>query len=625
MAVVISVILILPNISKRTLDIYFLPNLSAKEAEQESKKLHHYLQKNYSKQYVWKTKQSIKKQILSEDIKEKIKQEGLSNSGFTVQKEPYIELHGYFIQNAFLNELAQIAILDTARTKLQSMWVEDTLKANPFKLGLDLQGGMNLILEADFVKLKAKLESNYDQSYFKDLEEKIKKEKKKDEKETLENELKTSKELLELNDSQKKEYVESALEIIRSRIDKTGVSEPLIRLQGNDKIEISLPGVASPEQAKKIIKSTANVSYHLAEPTGSEFTNQANSFFAQYKSLTNDKQRESFIDEIESNINLPKKYKIFTYWAKDKTGASNELSPQNFLVLEKKASLSGNHISPKTFVGYDPEQFQTYISFELTSDGTQLFADLTRNNQGRQMAIVIDDKIRSAPTINQPILGGRAQISGDFTDQEAKDLALIIKEGALPVPMNITQEKVVGPTLGQESIKKGLFSIFLGLLLVAIFIIIYYHASGLIAILSISLNLLFIAAFLALMNFTITLPSLAGIVLTIGMAVDANVILYERLKEEFSKNKMLKIAVADSFERASLTIFDSNLTTLLAAIVLSQFASGPIKGFAVTLLIGIICTLFTSLFVTKTIISSLVYSFNLKKLSIGFYRVKNEI
>ena len=240
------------------------------------------------------------------------------------------------------------------------------------------------------------------------------------------------------------------------------------------------------------------------------------------------------------------------------------------------------------------------------------------------MAIVIDDKIRSAPNIDEPILGGSAQISGGFTPQEAKDLALIIKEGALPVPMNIGQERSIGPTLGKESIQKGVFAILVGLLAVSIFMLIYYNMAGLIANLSLVLNLIIMSAILSLMDFTITLPGLAGVVLTLGMAVDANVIIYERIREELGRGKTYKAAIPQGFERATLTIVDSNLTTVIAAIVLSQFGIGPIKGFAVTLFIGILSSLFTSLFVTKTILYWFIFDVNLKKIpmGIGIYKRK---
>ena len=619
----ISFLLVWPNVGVRKLLVYLDEGLDNSEIEDSIKNLKMYIAANYPKQYKIDIEEKTVGQNWSEQEIQKIIKEG--RSAANIQKEREIQIEGRFIQTAFINELGRLENIDSQRSRLLPLWVEENIKARPFKLGLDLQGGMNLLLEADFEKLLSKLKEQYSTEYISGLDKKIKDEKDKDKKENLKTEREQIFSLLELTPQKKKEYVEGALEIIRSRIDKTGVSEPLIRLQGEDKIEVSMPGVSSPEQAKKLIKSTAQVSYHLSEPDPAPFTRSANTYFQSYLEIRSTKRRQAFVKEIEKKINLPKQFGIYVFWAKDRNDVTSKLDPQNFMVLEKKPSLSGEHISPNTYVGFDPDSLQNIISFQLTPEGSSLFGDLTKKNTGRRMAIIIDDKIRSAPNINEPILGGSAQISGDFSPQEAKDLALIIKEGALPVPMNITQERSIGPTLGKESIEKGVYSILIGFLAVGLFMILYYSLAGLIANISLLLNLLIMSAILALMDFTITLPGLAGVVLTLGMAVDANVIIYERIKEELGRQKITKAAVSQGFERATLSIIDSNLTTVVAAIVLSQFGIGPIKGFAITLFIGILSSLFTSLFVSRTIFHWLTFGLNLKKIPMGFvggYRKK---
>ena len=238
------------------------------------------------------------------------------------QNEKVVLIEGSFIQAAFINEMGKFENVDSQRSKLSPLWIEETFKAKPFKLGLDLQGGMNLLLEADFEKLSEKIKEQYPPEYISKLNENIKNEKDEDKKEGFVQERDRILSLLDLKEDKRKEYVEGALEIIRSRIDKTGVSEPLIRLQGQDKIEISLPGVASPEQAKKLIKSTAKVSYHLVEPESSSYGSKAAAFFKDYLELRSEKRRTAFIKEIEKKIKLPTEYGIYVFWSKDFQGCS---------------------------------------------------------------------------------------------------------------------------------------------------------------------------------------------------------------------------------------------------------------------------------------------------------------
>lgn len=598
--------MVYPNFAKREIEVYFLEELSYDEQKQRGEELKNYLEKNYPGRY----------QVNWQE-KERFTGEG---------KEFLLIIEGSFIQTAFLNELARQKGVDVSRLALKPLWVEKHLKARPFKLGLDLQGGMNLVLEGDFQKLREELEKQYPPEEVQKWKDELAKETDSEKKKELEAKIQQAESALDFSDERKRLDTEGALEIIRARIDKTGVSEPLLRLQGSDKIEISLPGVASPEQAKKIISSTARVEYRLAEPaTGSQwgpYTELANKRFEEYKNLKTDFQREEFIKRLEKEIKLPKEYGIFVYMERRDVAENRSragLEPRYFMVLERQVALSGDMMSRNVYATFDPETLQNTVEFELTARGREVFAEVTTKNRGRLLAILIDGIIRSAPRINEPITGGRARITGSFTPEEAKDLALIIREGALPVPMKIVEERSIGPTLGSESIKLGFRAILVGFFLVVLYMAFYYHTAGIIANLALLLNLLFMAGIFSLMDFTITLPGLAGVVLTLGMAVDANVIIYERLREELSRGHSLKKAVDAAFERATMTIIDSNLTTLISAVILSsKLGVGPIKGFGVTLFVGIVTTLFTALYVTKTLFYWLVYDVNVRKISLGW-------
>ena len=594
-SITLAILLVWPNIGERTIHVKFKESLSVEDQKLAAQELGKFLQNFYSDKYSWE-----------------------------INDKPEIEviIKGSFVQTAFLNELGRQNGVDSSRVTLEKMWVEENLMARPFKLGLDLQGGMNLVLEADFDKLKTQLERQYPQAYREDLQKRMEAETDSKKKASLETELKQIAETLNFSDARKKADTEGALEIIRSRIDKTGVSEPLIRLQGSDKVEISLPGVASPEQAKKVISSTARVEYRLGEKTGSNYSDKANEFFNEYIELDSDFKRQNFITELERKINLPPDLGIYVFQSKTSNSEKGSaLKPVYFKVLENEVSLSGDSMSRNVYSNFDPETVppQYTVEFELTSAGREKFAQLTTDNKGRELAILIDGMIRSHPRINEPITGGRARITGNFTQQESRDRALILREGALPVPMKIVEERSVGPSLGQESIENGLTAILFGLLAIVTYMVLYYHAFGLIANLALVLNLLFMSALFALMDFTITLPGLAGVVLTLGMAVDANVIVYERIKEELKKGKKLITAISLGFENATRTILDSNLTTLIAAIILaSKLGSGPIKGFGVTLFVGILSTLFTTLFINRSLIFALVIYMGIKKISIGW-------
>ncbi|MEA3240141.1 MAG: protein translocase subunit SecD, partial [Pseudomonadota bacterium] len=256
------------------------------------------------------------------------------------------------------------------------------------------------------------------------------------------------------------------------------------------------------------------------------------------------------------------------------------------------------------------------VAMDFNSRGGKLFDRITAENVKRRLAIILDNHVYSAPVIQERISGGKAQISGRFDAKEARDLAIVLRAGALPAPIRILEKRTVGPSLGHDSIRKGLISMVIGFMLVVVFMVIYYHLSGLVANLALVLNLLFILSVLALAKATLTLPGIAGIVLTIGMAVDANVLIFERIKEELRLGKTTRAALDGGYNKAFLTIMDANITTLIAAIVLYQYGTGPIKGFAVTLSIGIVSSLFTAIFVTRLVYDSIMEKRSVKQLSI---------
>lgn len=600
----LSVALIWPNIGERTIRLYVQETLEKEKREAALARAEKYVATNYASKY--KAQRKTGKPINNPKAGD----------------EEYLSISGKFVQTAFLNELGRLEGIDAARIALEPMWVEENLKAKPFKLGLDLQGGMNLVLEGDFKKLKEQLERTNPPEEIAKLQKQLETEKDADQKKNLQNKIDGIKNSLDFSPQRRKLDVEGAKQILESRINASGVSEPLIRMQGNEQIEISLPGVANPDQAKKLIASTARVAYHLHDPAGDagRLTQEANREFADFTKQDSDFKRQDYIRKLEAKLKFPKNLGIYLYYDKRPNArGAIEWQPREFMVLENQPVLTGDAMSRTVYATVDPEKGQNIVSFELTSAGTDTFAKVTTENKGKLLAILIDSKIRSAPQINEPILGGRGQISGNFTAQEANDLALIIKEGALPVPMTIVEERSVGPTLGQEAIDAGLKAILIGFVLVFAYMLLYYHGAGFVASIALMVNLLLMAAIFALMDFTITLPGLAGVVLTMGMAVDSNVIIYERIREELARGKSVKLAVAAGFERATLTIIDSNLTTLIAAIILaSKLGVGPIKGFGVTLFVGIVTTLFTALIVTRAFMEWLAYTVEVKSLSIGF-------
>jgi preprotein translocase subunit SecD len=488
-------------------------------------------------------------------------------------------------------------------------------------LGLDLQGGMHLVLEVDSEKAVESTVERISQEIREQLKikrirnvaverietDKISARVKKEESidrfiELLDEDFSDLRELsrtkadgtlsIEMDipdrdrDQIEKLAVDQALETIRNRIDQFGVAEPDIRRQGDKRILIQLPGIKDTQRAKDLIGKTALLEFKLVDDT------------------------QSLDAALKGNV--PPGREILYKVEEDPETLRTSKTP---FLLKKRTLLTGAYLTDAK-VQIDSQFNEPYVSINFDKKGARIFERITGDNVDRRLAIVLDNNVYSAPVIQEKIAGGQARITGRFTTEEARDLAIVLRAGALPAPVKILEERTVGPSLGADSIRKGLISMAIGGLLVVVFMIFYYKAAGLIADCALILNIVLIAAGLAGFQATLTLPGIAAIILTIGMAVDANVIIFERIKEEIALGRTPRAAVNAGYERASLTILDANVTTLIAAIVLFQFGTGPIKGFAVALSLGVVASLFTALIVSRLIFDYILMNRQVKTLSI---------
>ncbi len=439
--------------------------------------------------------------------------------------------------------------------------------------------------------------------------------------------------ILRLSD-EKKDYIKNnavaqSLEIIRNRIDQFGVAEPVIIRQGADEIVIQLPGIRDPERALKLLGDTAQLEFKLVAESEGVNIDQLVAQTIESGQWSGKWQERTEVQELNRLLSssLPANTAIYFERLLDKQTGIERSQP---ILLDTKVLMTGDMVK-NAQVRIGGTFNEPYVSLDLTSRGGKVFATVTENNVGRRMAIVLDGVVKSAPVIRERILGGSAQISGSFTHEEASDLAIVLRVGALPAPVDVIQNMTVGSTLGRDSIQKGLMSGVFGALMVLGFMIIYYRLSGVIANFALSLNILFLFSGLAILNATLTLPGIAGIVLSIGMAVDANVLIFERMREEYALGKPVRSSIDSGFGKALWTIVDSQVTTLITALALFLFGTGPIKGFAVTLSLGIIFNLFTALFCSrlvfdiltaKRVITSLRFMQFTKKPSIDYMKVK---
>lgn len=360
--------------------------------------------------------------------------------------------------------------------------------------------------------------------------------------------------------------IAQSIEIIRMRVDNTGTKEPNIQRQGDKHILLQVPGEENPGQLKNILGKTAKLSFHLVDETA------------------NGQQT------IEGH--LP----IGSILVQGET----EDKKQYHVVVKKKIIVSGDQLT-NAQASFN-QNSQPVVAFSFNNIGSKLFAEITKNNAGKRLAIILDNKLLSAPVINEPILGGSGIISGSFTVESANELALLLRAGSLPAPLKIIEERTIGPNLGADSIEAGKKAGIIGFIAVVIFMVWSYGLLGIFAIIALSLALLYILALLSLFHATLTLPGIAGIILTIGMAVDANVLIYERIREEIKKGASNLYAIKIGFQSAFATILDSNITTLIVAFLLYIFGVGAVRGFAVTLTIGIISSMFSAVIITKLLV-----------------------
>ena len=405
-----------------------------------------------------------------------------------------------------------------------------------------------------------------------------------------------------------KNAVSQSLEIIRNRIDQFGVAEPVIVRQGTDEIVVQLPGVKDPDRAMDLIGQTAQLEFKLvADDTGIDLNKLINEAIqaGQWKWGQSRKQLNLALQG-----RLPKGTEIYFQRIVDAKTHRERKVP---ILLYSQVLMTGEMVK-NAQVRIGGTFNEPYVSLDLTGRGAKVFGQITEKNVGKRLAIVLDGVVRSAPVIREKILGGSAQISGNFTHEEATDLAIVLRVGALPAPVEIIQNLTVGASLGRDSIQKGLTSGLFGALMVLVFMVIYYRLSGVIADIALLLNILFLFVGLAMLGATLTLPGIAGIILSIGMAVDANVLIFERMREEFALGKSVKSGVDAGFNKAFWSIVDSQVTTLITALALFLFGTGPIKGFAITLSLGIIFNLFAVLFCSRLAYDVLYATRRLKEL-----------
>jgi len=429
----------------------------------------------------------------------------------------------------------------------------------------------------------------------------------------------------EHKDNIKKRALDQTMEAIRNRIDEFGVNEPSIQIQGNDRILIQLPGTKDPARAKSIIGRTAKLEFKIVLQDENFNMDKVVALVADAKAVGidyTDGKTISYSDYVDK-LNLFAEGKIpqnaivlFEKKENEETGKTTLLP----YLLEKVTTVTGDHLQD-AYVNFDNMTNEPNVGFELTPVGTRFFEELTGKNVGKQLAIVLDKNVYSAPNIQEKISGqGRITLgrSASLTQmqEEAQDIALVLRAGALPAQLTFEEERTVGPTLGSDSIKQGSTAMILGCILIFVFMLVYYRRSGLVANIALAINCLLIFATLILFGATLTLPGIAGIALTIGMAVDANIIIYERIREEIRLGNGPKPALEIGFEKALSTIIDANLTTAISGIVLLQYGTGPIKGFAVTLLIGIVFTILTGVYFSKWLMKLLVLKSDTKSLSI---------
>ncbi|HET6451964.1 MAG TPA: protein translocase subunit SecD [Spirochaetia bacterium] len=433
------------------------------------------------------------------------------------------------------------------------MFTLKDLKNQTMQLGLDLRGGMYVTVQVDYAAFEAVNKTS-------------------------------------LNASQRKDKMAQTLEVLRNKIDQFGLSDPSIRTQGDDKIIIEIPGTSDPENVRRFIMGKGSLTFHIVDD---DAVGKVREYAAQHPGVLLDAAGN--VKDTGVLAVIPKGDVLRGVFDKDSYGL-DEL--KGYTVLHEEIGLNGTEIT-NAQVGRDPLTGQPTVNFILTSAGGETFYKLTSANVNKRLAVALDDKVKAQATIEEPIRD-QVRVNG-FTATEAQDLALTLRTGSLPVPLEITSQQAIGASLGQDAITQGIKASIIGIGLVMAFMLLYYRRAGLNAVISQLLHLYINVAILSVFGFTLTLAAIAGLVLTIGMAVDANVLIFERMKEESRLGKTTQAIVSHGFSRAFSAILDSNVTTIIAALVLTQLGKGSIQGFAVTLLIGNLATLFAAVFVSRLI------------------------
>ncbi|NOX21455.1 MAG: protein translocase subunit SecD [Nitrospirae bacterium] len=515
---------------------------------------------------------------------------------------------------------------NTPLFKYMPQWWKDNMPNRGIALGLDLQGGVHLVFEVEGDRAVEITMERIGQRLKEILQ-----------KRNLKTELKVegtriiidstdpeirkavldaypmldlvpsdNKLVFKLNDREirriKNNATEQALETIRNRVDQFGVAEPVIHRQGDNEIVVQLPGYKDPKRAVELIGKTAQLEFRLVDdesPVAAELP-------AYIRPGEEQELLERFKDKIPEDDII-----LFQRVVDPQTG---EVRKRPFL-LKKEVLLTGDLLS-EARVAIDQRYNEPYVSITFNKTGAKIFEEVTGKYVQKRLAIILDGNVYSAPVIRERIAGGSAQITGSFSMEEAKDLAIVLRAGALPAPVKLLQNVTVGPSLGRDSIEAGKKAGIIAIVLVTVFMVFYYKLSGLIADLAMVLNVILLLGAMAFLNATLTLPGIAGIILAIGMAVDSNVLMFERMREELRAGKTPRAAVDSGYEKAFITIVDSHVTTLITAAVLFQFGTGPIKGFAVTLSLGVAINLFTALVGTKTVFDIINSRREVKKLSI---------
>lgn len=583
------------------------------------------------------------------------------------QKKQEIKTQNPQISKSELEEL--LSVVEDSIKQSDPSYIQNRLKR--LKLGLDLQGGMRVVLEVNTVKLLEKLANNPDQVFNSILDEARKEAELSDEsvvdifaKKLQQRGIRLSRyfgnirqddaEIISQLKKDSEDAVTRAMEIIRNRVDQYGVSEPSIQRQGSRRIIVELPGVAKEEEAKQLLQGTALLEFRLVrEPDFTyqlmeridkaiakvlaagndsllaELSDTTTSTDTTQKQLTEEEFRQqhpffsvalldpqgrsadAFVREddrpkIQRWLSLPEVKREmpdnveFVFSAKPISTTQDGKKVYLMYLVNKKPELTGGVVT-NAVATLDPNTSAPIVNMEMNSEGAVEWARITGANIGKRIAIMLDGMVFSAPVVRGKIPGGRSQIEGMENLDEAKLLEIVLKAGALPAPVDIIEERIVGPSLGEDSVRGGLNAALYGYLAVALFMIFYYRQSGSIAAAVLILTILFILSVLAGFQATLTLPGIAGIVLTIGMAVDANVLIFERMREELATGKTLKASVDGGFSKAMSAIIDSNITTFFTGIILYQFGTGPVQGFALTLMIGIASTLFSALVISRLI------------------------